>query len=77
MKQLIAPMKMNKLHILLFTIAVLSILGCKSEKKARITYGTLVDTEATDLQYGALAAKVAKNENFCGGTGDSPEGIRN
>ena len=57
---------MKKLLFLLPIIAVttLGISGCKSSKKARITYGTLVDTETTELDYGALAAKVAKKENM-------------
>ena len=57
---------MKKLLFLLPLLAISSIgiSGCKSSKKARITYGTLVDTEATELDYGALAAKVAKKENL-------------
>ena len=53
--------------LLLFPILLaplMTLTGCKSDKKARITYGTLVDEEATSLDYGALAAKVAKKENL-------------
>ena len=56
---------MKKLLILVpIVMSALGITGCKADRKARITYGTLVDTEVTELDYGALAAKVAKKENM-------------
>ena len=57
---------MKKLLFLLPLLALssLGISGCKSDRKARITYGTLVDEGVTELLYSALKNKVANNENM-------------
>lgn len=57
---------MKKILFLLPLIALSSIgiTGCKSDKKARITYGTLVDKEAEAIEYSTLATKIARGENL-------------
>ena len=58
-------MKKTLFLLPIITVTSLGISGCnKSNKKARITYGTLVDTEVTEIEYGALSAKMAKKENL-------------
>ena len=57
---------MKKLLFLLPLLALSSIgvTGCQSQKKARITYGTLVDEGVTELLYGTLQTKVNNKENL-------------
>lgn len=56
-------MKKTLFLLPLLTLASLSINGCRSnDKKARITYGTLVDDEAEELVYGSLSSKAATNK---------------
>ena len=57
-------MKFKTLLIPLISFGILSTTGCSIDKKARITYGTLVGTGATELNYGSLALKVQENENM-------------
>ncbi len=57
---------MKKILFLLPLLALssLGITGCNQTKKARITYGTLVDQEAEEITYTALQTKIARGENF-------------
>ena len=57
---------MKKILFLLPLLALssLGITGCNPSKKARITYGTLVDQEAEEITYTALQTKIARGENF-------------
>ena len=57
---------MKKLLFLLPLLALssISVTACNTNKKARISYGTLVDTEAEEITYGILATKVARKENL-------------
>ena len=58
-------MKKTLFLLPILAVASLSAIGCKSKLKARITYGTLVDTDVTEIKYGALAKKVSDaSENF-------------
>ncbi len=57
-------MKFKTLLIPLISAGILSTTGCTSDKRARITYGTLVDQEATELTYGSLKVKVNNKENL-------------
>lgn len=58
-------MKKTLFLLPILAIASLSATGCKTKLKARITYGTLVDTDVTEIKYGALAKKVSDaSENF-------------
>lgn len=41
-----------------------SLTGCKPAEKARVTYGTLVGTTATELKYGDFATRVNRGENM-------------
>lgn len=58
---------MKKILFLLPILAIttLGVAGCKTEnKKVQLTYGTLVDQEATEIKYGSLSTKVARKENM-------------
>lgn len=58
---------MKKLLFLLplLTISTIGISGCKQDKRVRLTYGSLVEEYATELEtYGALAGKIANGENL-------------
>ena len=57
-------MKKTLFLLPLIALTSLGISGCKGERKARITYGTLVDSEATELNYGTLQTKIARKENL-------------
>ena len=57
-------MKKTLFLLPLLTLSCLGISGCKEKLKARITYGTLVDTGVTELDYGALQTKIARKENL-------------
>ena len=48
----------------LLTLASIGLNGCTQDKRARLTYGTLVDTEAEEIVYGTLSSKVARGENL-------------
>ena len=48
----------------MLTLASVGLSGCNLDKRARLTYGTLVDTTAEQLEYGELATKVNRGENM-------------
>ena len=58
---------MKKLLFLLplLTISTIGISGCNQDKRVRLTYGSLVEESATELEsYGSLALKIANGENL-------------
>ena len=57
---------MKKILFLLpmLTLASVGLNGCIQDNKAHITYGTLVDTQAEEIEHGVLASKVARKETF-------------
>ena len=57
-------MKKQLFLLPLLTLASLGLSGCKLDKRVRLTYGTLVDTEAQEIVYGTLASKISRGENF-------------
>ena len=48
----------------MLTLASVGLSGCNLDKRARLTFGTLVDTAAEELEYGELATKVNRGENM-------------
>ncbi len=56
----------KKILIILPFLALggMGLTGCKSSSKARITYGTLTDNEATLITYEDLQLKIADKENM-------------
>ena len=58
-------MKKILLLLPLITLSSIGVSGCKTNLKARITYGTYIDNDVTELTYGGLAKKVSDGvENF-------------
>ena len=57
-------MKKQLFLLPILTISTLAMTGCQPDKRARLTYGTLVDTAAEEIVYGTLASKVARKESF-------------
>ena len=57
---------MKKIAFLLPLIALnaIGLSGCKSSPKSRITYGTYVDTTATELTYSAFVNHVTSDETM-------------
>ena len=69
---------MKKFLILLPLLALTAtgLSACRTDKKARITYGTLVDTEVTEIIYKTLQTKMIKKENLLLAVyQDSPQGL--
>ena len=57
---------MKKLLFLLplLTLASVGLNGCNQDKRARLTYGTLIETKAEEIVYGTLASKASRGENL-------------
>lgn len=57
---------MKKLLFLLplLTIGTVTLTGCPKDKRARLTFGTLVDKEAEKIAYTSLQIKVGNGENL-------------
>ena len=57
---------MKKLLFLLplLTLASVGLNGCNQDKRARLTYGTLIETKAEEIVYGTLASKTSRGENL-------------
>lgn len=48
----------------LLAFGTLSLNACTKDKRARLTYGTLVDEGAEELTYNTLQTKINRKENF-------------
>jgi len=71
--------KIMKKVLFLLPLLALSSVGlsaCRTDKKARITYGTLVDNEVTEILYSTLKTKMVNKENLLLAVyQDSPQGM--
>ncbi len=57
-------MKKIALILPLLIAPIVGVTGCTKDSRSQITYGTLVDKEATRLTYSALKVKVENKENM-------------
>ncbi len=57
---------MKKLLFLLplLTLTSVGLNACNKDKRARLTYGTLVETTAEEIVYGTLASKIVRKESL-------------
>ena len=57
-------MKKQLFLLPILTISTFAMTGCQQDKRARLTYGTLVEETAEEIVYGTLASKVARKESL-------------
>lgn len=57
-------MKKSAFLLPILALGALSMTSCTSELKGRITYGTYIETKASEIQYVDLASKMANGENM-------------